>query len=541
MRSDTSKERSHAVAMAAEAQMGHSSAATWQGFLDRRFGVTARGSDLQTEVRAGFINWMTMSYILVVNPVILAAADQVNPVSTEALMTATALSACIGSLAVGLAGDAPLGLMPGMGLNAYFSFGICRSFGVSFGQAMSCCFVSGLLLLILTALGICNFIVSKVLSEHLKKAITVAIGIFQALIGFQVMGLVVSSPDTLVAMGDLGFSNTQLYLALAGFSLISAMLVSHIHGALLIGILAMSLFGWCTGLSPAPEGLLRLPSFDAAFIVDFSCWVPGSPKLAAMIMGSVVMLFVALFDLAGVQYGLMSMAGRLEDGEVPKSSAIFSSAAIGTMSGALLGTSPVIIANESSAGIVEGSRTGISALVISGLFFLSAFLAPLLSAIPRVATSVPLVLIGAFMMAPCQGIDWNNLRAAIPSFLTITVVPFTYSIHNGIIAGILMDAFLSLTSRASGPSQAAAFDEPLLGASAPPSPMMERVLRSTPHAVMAFGHNESYSDKLEKAQELLGELRKQSFSEEGGSVTGESVLLAALEAFLESQEQKTER
>eukprot|EP00930_Biecheleria_cincta_P006199 TRINITY_DN107180_c0_g1_i1.p1 TRINITY_DN107180_c0_g1~~TRINITY_DN107180_c0_g1_i1.p1 ORF type:complete len:540 (+),score=102.22 TRINITY_DN107180_c0_g1_i1:53-1672(+) len=537
MRSDTSKERTYATAMAAEVRMSQTPA-SWRELLDKRFGVMARGSDLQTEIRAGFINWMTMSYILVVNPVILAAADEVNPVSTAALMTATALAACIGSLVVALIGDAPLGLMPGMGLNAYFSFGICRTFGVSFGQAMSCCFVSGFLLLILTALGICNFIVSKVLSEHLKKAITVAIGIFQALIGFQVMGLVVSSPDTLVAMGDLGFSNTQLYLALAGFSLISAMLVSHIHGALLIGILAMSICGWCTGLSAAPDGLLRLPTFDAAFILDFSCWVPASPKFATMVMGSMVLLFVALFDLAGVQYGLMSMAGRLEDGEVPRSSAIFSSAAIGTMSGALLGTSPVIIANESSAGIVEGSRTGISALVVSALFFMSAFLAPLLSAIPRVATSVPLVLIGAFMMAPCQGIDWNNLRAAIPSFLTITVVPFTYSIHNGIVAGILMDAFLSLISRACPPRQVA-MEEPLLGISAPPSPLMEKVLRSTPHAMMAFGRDDaSHSDKVEKAQQLLGELRKHSFSEESGGVTGESVLLAALEAFLESQEKK---
>ncbi|CAK9032403.1 unnamed protein product, partial [Durusdinium trenchii] len=146
------------------------------------------------------------------------------------------------------------------------------------------------------------------------------------------------------------------------------------------------------------------------------------------------------------RYGLMGIAGLLEDGNVPRSQSIFSSAALSTMCGAVLGTSPVIIANESSAGIIEGARTGLSATVVACLFVASAFLTPVLSSIPRVATSVPLVLIGAFMMAPCRGIDWDNLRAAIPSFLTITVVPFTYSIHNGIIAGILMDAFLMISA-----------------------------------------------------------------------------------------------
>jgi len=535
--------------------------------IDRYFDVSARGSTWQTEVRSGFISWMTMSYILVVNPVILCNSDPSNPIPLEPVMTATALSAAVGSLIVGLWGDAPLGLMPGMGLNAYFAFGICRAFHVSFDQAMSCCFVSGALLLLLTALGVCNWLVEKVLSDHLKKAITVAIGIFQALIGFQVMGLVVSSPDTLITLGNVSPSNTHLYLAIAGFLLISAMLVSRLHGALLVGIWAMSICAWTAGMSPPPTGIFDYPRFDTAFRVDFSAWAPGSPKLPCMIVGSLVLLFVALFDLAGVQYGLMGIAGLLKNGTVPRSTSIFTSAAVGTMVGALLGTSPVIIANESSAGIIEGARTGLAAVTVSVLFFVSAFLAPLLGSIPHVATAVPLVLIGAFMMAPCRGIDWDDLRAAIPSFLTITVVPFTYSIHNGIIAGILMDFFLGLTA-AKDEVKAGAFSpggssrssrQPLLGDKRNKfmSPaIMEKL--STPHTSMASlskDVDKALLGKAEKARQLMVELRfamatsgppthgqamdesqrrVRRRTEEDGAASDEA-LLKALEAYLGGQ------
>lgn len=514
--------------------------ATWSTSLERFFLVNERGSCLQTEVRSGFINWMTMSYILVVNPVILGSADPASHISAETIMTATAVSAAVGSFVVGLFGNAPLGLMPGMGLNAYFSFGICRAFNVTFGQAMSCCFVSGAALLLLAVLGVCQWIVTTVLSEHLKKAITVAIGVFQALIGFQVMGLVVASPNTLVTLGDVTWSNKQLYLALAGFCLISAMLVSRLHGALLVGIFLMSALAWVTGLAAAPEGIFSLPSYDALFMIDFSGWDPGSGKLHAMVLGSLVLLFVALFDLAGVQYGLMGIAGLLEGGHVPRSQSIFSSAAVSTMCGAILGTSPVIIANESSAGIIEGARTGLSAVVVSALFIASAFLTPVLSSIPRVATSVPLVLIGAFMMAPCRGIDWDNLRAAIPSFLTITVVPFTYSIHNGIIAGILMDAFLMISAGKEERDVKAANSprQPLLNeATRTTSPVLDRLL-CTPHATMAY-QTEKAMDEVEQAQQLLDRLRHRDGSEQMSCGTNkdkvEDGLLAALEAYLASQ------
>lgn len=495
--------------------------------VDDAFGITARRSTISTEVRGGCISWMTMSYIMVVNPVIISKADPSDPRLVEHVMFATAMSAAVGSLFVGVFANAPLGLMPGMGLNAYFAFGICLAFSVSWREALSCCFVSGLLLCILSAAGVCQAIVRMVLSDHLKKAITVAIGLFQALIGFQVMGLVVSSPDTLVTMGDMSSSNQQLYLSLVGLCAISALLVGQFHGALLVGIWGMAACSWVLGLAEPPQGVLGMPRIHEFWCVEFSAWHPGSGKLPSMIVGTCVMLFVALFDIAGVQYGLFGMARLLENGQVPRSNTVFASSGVGTMIGAVLGTSPVIIANESSAGIMEGAKTGLAAIVVSFLFFFSAFITPLLTAFPPVATAVPLVLIGAFMMSPGRGIDWDDLRIGIPSFLTITVVPFTYSIHDGIIAGIMMDFILGCLPRSAKEAEflphspGGAF---LSGAARSPA---ERRL-FTPHTHMAA--LPSPYDKEERARRLLSDLQLEEEAEQR-----DEVLQRALEAYLEGR------
>jgi len=392
-----------------------------------------------------------MSYIMIVHPAILHVAAGRDGFGLAPLVTTTALSAAFGSMLVGLSTNTPFGLMPGMGLNAYFSYGVCKALDVSYQKALSCSFVGGAVLLFLCAVGACDRIVRYLLSEHLKKAITAAIGLFQAMIGFQVMGLVVYSPDTLVTMVDFtaGQANLQLYLALGGLLLISALLVGvRMPGAMLVGVLLMAACSWLTGLSPAPDNVFAAPSFEVVFQVDFSGWTIGSPELPGLAMGAIVMLFVCLFDIAGVSHGLQSAAGIPEAEQ--RSSSIIGASALTTVVGSLLGTSPIIVANESSAAIIEGARTGLSAVVMSLLFLFSAVIAPVLTAVPRVATAVPLVIVGAFMMAPCRYILWDDLRIALPSFLTMTVVPFTYSIHGGIIAGIVVDHFLSLVTLPSG-------------------------------------------------------------------------------------------
>jgi AGZA family xanthine/uracil permease-like MFS transporter len=393
---------------------------------------------------------MTMSYILLVNPTILhQASTPGDEFPMDALVSSTALTAAFSSLLVGLTANLPFDLMPGMGLNAYFTFGICQVLNVSWRKALSCCFVSGVTLLILSALGTTSWI-QRMVPNHLKKAITVAIGLFQALIGFQTMGLVVSSDETLVTLGDVNWnSNPELFIAIGGFLLISTLLAScRVKGAMFIGIWAMAALAWTWGLSDLPKGILGRPSFGTLGLIDFSGWCDvGSSEFWGLFGASAAILAVIIFDVAGVQYGIAMRAHLLDDKEeVPGGKWGFLSVAIGTIFGSYLGTSPVIIANESSAGVLEGARTGLSSVVCAVLFTCSAFMSPLLTSVPRVATSVPLVLVGAFMVAPVSGIDWDDLLVAIPSFVTITVVPFTYSISNGVVAGLLVQLYLDVTS-----------------------------------------------------------------------------------------------
>jgi len=318
-----------------------------------------------------------------------------------------------------------------------------------------------------------------------------------------------------------------------------------VHGALLIGIWLMSCTSWLLRFSEVPETIFSTPRFDAALAVDFSGWAPGSGKLQGLLVGSIVLLFVALFDLAGVQYGLLGIAGLLRNGKVPRSSSIFSSAALSTMVGSLLGTSPIIIANESSAGIVEGGRTGFCAVVVAVLFALSAFLAPLLAAVPPEATAVPLVLTGAFMMSPVRGINWDNLRAAIPSFLTLTVVPFTYSIHTGILAGILVDAFLALaTGRREEPkSSSSPGDEPGMGEKRKSANNFGGLASpagiSTPHATLASAalKNAEKTETAQQLQAMVGPCAARSMGavEDCAEQAREEALFRALEAYLEGR------
>jgi xanthine/uracil/vitamin C permease (AzgA family) len=324
----------------------------------------------------------------------------------------------------------------------------------------------------------------------------------------------------------------------------------QVHGALFIGIWQIAICSWIMGIAPPPQGVFLMPRFDLVMAIDFSGWLAGSGKLHGMLMGTAVLFFVALFDLAGVQYGLTSLAQLLKNGSVPRSTQIFSSAAISTMVGALLGTSPLIIANESSAGIMEGAKTGLSTIVVGLLFGLSAFISPLLSSIPHLATAAPLVLIGSFMMGPIGGIDWDKLHVALPAFMTITVVPFTYSIHVGIIAGILMDLTLSATAwcrQGCRRDQEAvadimtpeAMEDPFLRAESPdssrngtgrstPNDMLKRF--QSPHShglLMTMAESEKHS----RVEKLLSELR--IAGAQGNLEPKDDLLIQALEDYLE--------
>eukprot|EP00429_Kryptoperidinium_foliaceum_P055417 CAMPEP_0176086958 /NCGR_PEP_ID=MMETSP0120_2-20121206/43530_1 /TAXON_ID=160619 /ORGANISM="Kryptoperidinium foliaceum, Strain CCMP 1326" /LENGTH=621 /DNA_ID=CAMNT_0017420793 /DNA_START=102 /DNA_END=1964 /DNA_ORIENTATION=+ len=538
----------------------------WYSFmlgLDRFFELSARGSTLGTEVWAGCVSFMTMSYVMLVIPVLLYNADR--DLVFESLVTATAVSTAFGSLLAGLLGNAPVGVTPGLRLSAYLTFGFCKVVGVTWGEAMSCVFMCSVLLLMLSVLGVCDWIAREVLSDHLKKAIAVAMGIFQATIGFQMMGAIDADSQDYVTLANLQSGDELLIFVVCCFCLISGLLVvARVNGALLVSITLVAIASWATGYFRPPDFPFARPRFDMAFTMDFSGWLPGSPRIGKLAIGTAVMLLVAISDIVGVQYGLFSIAGLLRHGVVPRSSSIVASTALASILGSLLGSGPLVIANESSAGILEGARTGLSAVVVAMLFACSAFMTPLLSSIPDLAAAAPLIFIGAFMMEPSRSIAWDNLRVGLPSFLAITLIP--HSIHHGIVTGIVVDMLLGLAERfKQRPEELPAAEEDLTArlwqflrqpqrgapvgvgvAGGPPragegSPMSPRLLAGTPlkarrlmtpHSCVSVGIGLKEHEKIERVRELLRDLGPPVTGMQA-SETWEMALRKALETYLE--------
>ncbi|HUO86361.1 MAG TPA: NCS2 family permease [Thermoanaerobaculia bacterium] len=396
--------------------------------LDRFFRLSARGTTVATELRAGLVTFLTMSYILFVNPQILGAAGM--PVADVAV--ATALAAAIGTAVMALLADLPIALAPGMGLNAYFTYGVVIGMGVPWEMALAAVFVEGLLFLLLVAVGAREALV-RAIPLPIKVATMCGIGLFLAIIGLEGAGLVVAHPATLVTLGDL--TAPAPLLAAAGVVLIGVLLARRIQGAIFLGIAAVTAAAWAFGLAPGPEAVLSLPRLpeETFLALDFSAILTLGflPIVAAF-------LFVDFFDTAGTLLGVGRLAGLTdEEGNLPRAGRAFTADAVGTTAGALLGTSTVTSYVESGTGIEEGGRTGLTALTVSFLFLLALFVTPLLAAVPVAATAPALVVVGAMMMAGARDLDWSLPADALPAFVTIVAMPFTYSIANGIAFGIL--------------------------------------------------------------------------------------------------------
>mmetsp|Transcript_86365 Transcript_86365/g.241534 ORF Transcript_86365/g.241534 Transcript_86365/m.241534 type:complete len:513 (-) Transcript_86365:137-1675(-) len=410
-------------------------------YVEELFAVKQHGSTVVRELRAGLVTWVTMSYIVVVNPMILSAssAGTGSPISFHTACRATCFSAAVATGFVGLTANLPFGLAAGMGLNSYFRYGIIMKLGLGPESAFACCLIQALLF---AGLAICGAAerMQDVLPASLKSSITVAVGVFQAFVGFQLMGLVVKSESTLVALGDL--CQPSLWLSLTATLLVAALLSRKVNGALLLGIFFTAAASWLLDLPNA-----NLPSAGASdsvggVVVNSFGWLSldfGPVFETPQTVGSAVlcMLFIVLFDTAGVQFGIGQQAGLInEHGRLPGSKCAYLGSAIGTGLGALMGTSPVIIHNESAAGVQEGGRTGLCAMTTALLFLVSPVLLPLIEAIPPEATAPCLVLVGTMMMTPIKDIDFTDLRIALPAFLIICVTPLTYSISAGIFVGL---------------------------------------------------------------------------------------------------------
>jgi len=407
--------------------------------MEKLFKLKEHGTSVKVEVLAGLTTFMTMAYILIVNPLILADAGM----DFGAVFTATALSAAVATLVMALLANLPFALAPGMGLNAFFAYAVVLGMGYSWEFALTAVFLEGIIFLILTAFNVREAIVNSI-PLNIKKAISVGIGLFIAFIGLVNAGIIVGGQGTVVALGNV--TSGAGLLAVIGIIITGILLAFKVRGALLLGIIATTIIGFPMGITSAPSGSWAPPSLaPILFKFDFS-------QILSMDMLIVLFtfLFVDMFDTVGTLIGVSTKAGLIDkDGNIPKVKAALFADAVGTTVGACLGTSTVTTYVESAAGVAEGGKTGLTAFTAAILFLLALFVSPLFLMIPGAATAPVLVIVGLFMMSPIKEVDFDDYTEAIPAFLTIIMMPLTYSIAEGIMFGMLSYVILKvLTGKA---------------------------------------------------------------------------------------------
>ncbi len=386
------------------------------------------GTDLKTEIMAGITTFLAMAYILAVNPGILSASGM----DAGAVFTATALSSAIATLVMGLVANLPFALAPGMGLNAFLAYTVCLTMGYSWQFALTAIFCEGVIFLILTAFNVREAIVNSI-PANLKKAIGVGIGLFIAFIGLQNAGIIVDNGATLVGLNIT--SNTAI-VAFIGLVVTAILTAYNVKGGILIGILVTTIIGIPFGVTQF-SGFASMPPSIAPTLLKFN-FSEVFAHLPDFIIVMFTFLFVDMFDTVGTLIGCAGKADMINaDGSIPNCKEALFADAIGTTVGAMLGTSTVTTFVESSTGVVEGGRTGVTAIVTAGLFLLSLFLSPLFLSIPSAATAPALILVGFFMMSPVKDIDFSDPTEGIPAFLCILMMVCAYSISDGIMFGIL--------------------------------------------------------------------------------------------------------
>jgi adenine/guanine/hypoxanthine permease len=408
-------------------------------FLSKYFNLAENKTNFRTEILAGITTFMTMAYILAVNPDILSATGM----DRGAIFTATTISAIIATLVMAFLAKLPFALAPGMGLNAFFAFTVVLGMGHSWQFALTAVFIEGLIFIALTAFNIREMIVNSI-PNNMKHAISVGIGLFIAFIGMKNAGIIVSNDATFVALGDLTdlTNNAGALVALLSLIVAGVLLALKVKGALLVGILFGTLLGIPFGVTQLPTSFNIIPPSISPIFMKFE-WT----QVLTMDMLVVVFtfLFVDMFDTVGTLIGVSSKANMLdEQGRVPRVKQALMADAIGTTAGAMLGTSTVTTYVESASGVSEGGRTGLTALTTAVMFFIALFLSPLFLMIPGAATASALVLVGAMMMTPIKNIELEDYTELIPVFMTIVIMPLTYSISDGIMFGVISFVLLKL-------------------------------------------------------------------------------------------------
>ena len=403
--------------------------------LTKIFGFNPKETKIRTEIMAGVTTFLTMAYILAVNPNILGDTGM----DKGALFTTTALMAGLATIFMGLYAKLPLALAPGMGLNAFFAYSVCMVMGHSWQFALTAVFLEGILFILLTITNLREKIV-EVLPDTLKKAISAGIGLYIAFIGLKSADIIVDNPATLVSLGKI--SEGSALLGIIGIVVTSILLVKNIKGALLIGIIATTLIGIPLGVTQFNGVLSAPPSIEPIFMKIQ--WDSILSKDMFVIVFT--FLFVDLFDCIGTVIGVTERAGIVKNGKIPHLKEVFVVDSVATTAGAMMGTSTVAVYVESAAGVNEGGRSGLTA-VTTGIFFLLAlFLSPLFLSIPVAATTPVLVLVGLMMMSSVLNVNFSDYSEAIPAFVCFLFMPLCYSISDGIVLGHLSYIFINLLS-----------------------------------------------------------------------------------------------
>ena len=408
-----------------------------QSFLDRRFRLSERNSSVKNEIMAGLTTFMTMSYILAVNPGMLADAGM----DKGGVFTATIVASIIAMLVMGLYANLPFALAPGMGLNAFFVYTVVLGMGHSWQYALTAVFIEGVIFILMSFFNVREAIFNAI-PMSLKKAVSVGIGLFIALIGLSSAGVIVQGEGTLVSLGNLLTPGAAV--TFVGIIVMAILMAKKVRGALLYGILISTVFALILGVTHAPEAWFQLPPSLApvAFKLEWK-------NIFTWEMFSIMFtfLFVDLFDTVGTLVGVASKANLLDEkGELPAAGPALFADAIGTTVGALLGTSTVTTFVESASGVTEGGRTGLTSLSVAFFFFLSLFLFPIFAIIPSQATAPALVMVGLFMMSPIKDIPLDDFSESVPAFLTIVMMPFAYSIAEGIAFGMMSYVIIKVLS-----------------------------------------------------------------------------------------------
>jgi AGZA family xanthine/uracil permease-like MFS transporter len=394
--------------------------------FERFFRLAENGTSVRTELIAGLTTFLTMSYIIFVNPEILSTTGM----DRDAVFVATCIAAALGSAVMALVANWPIGMAPGMGLNAFFAFTVVAALGFSWQQALGAVFISGVIFVILTVTGVRSWLIAGI-PHSLRSAIAAGIGLFLGIIALKNAGIVVDNPATLVGLGDL--KQTGPLLAVFGFFVIAVLDALRVRGSILIGILAVTVLSWITGVSTF-NGLVAMPPSVAPTFLQLDIVGALHSGLVHVIL---VFVLVEVFDATGTLIGVAKRAKLIEEGKPNRLGRALLADSAAIVAGSLLGTSSTTAYVESASGVQAGGRTGLTALVIAILFLASLFISPLAGSVPTYATAPALLYVAGLMMRELTEVDWDQLTEAAPAAITAIIMPFTYSIANGLAFGFI--------------------------------------------------------------------------------------------------------